>query len=178
MNSRRKTSSLALCALFTALLALCAQIQLPLPGVPVNLALFAVHLGAMLLSPRETVSFVLAYLLLGTFGVPVFSGFRSGPAVLAGPTGGFLAGYLLCAPVVCRLSRGADSTAKLFFSALTGTALCSACGFFWFMHATESAFSASLAAYFLIFLPGDLVKIMLAILLFRRLEKPLRAITA
>ena len=90
-----------LCALFTALTAVCSQISIPMPwGVPVNLALFAVYLaGAMLGAVWGSVS-LLAFLALAAFGVPVLAGFQGGPAAVFGPTGGYVIGYLAAALVV------------------------------------------------------------------------------
>ena len=51
MQKKSSLLKLVLCALFTALLAACSQIQIPLPYVPINLALFAVHLAGALLGP-------------------------------------------------------------------------------------------------------------------------------
>lgn len=48
-SRRTATRSLVLCALMAALTAICSQIQIPLPMVPINLALFAVHLSGALL---------------------------------------------------------------------------------------------------------------------------------
>ena len=78
------TRNLVLAALFAALTAVCSQIQIPLPMVPINLALFAVHLCGALLGAKWGALSMCAYVLLGAVGVPVFSGFASGPAVLFG----------------------------------------------------------------------------------------------
>ena len=66
------------CAVFTALCAVCAQIQIPLPMVPINLALFAVHLAGALLGAKRGVAAVAAYVMLGALGAPVFAGFAGG----------------------------------------------------------------------------------------------------
>ncbi|MBQ8130480.1 MAG: biotin transporter BioY, partial [Clostridia bacterium] len=79
-------ASLAACALMAALTAVCSQIQIPLPMVPINLALFAVHLSGALLGARRGALSMTAYALLGLVGVPVFSGFTAGPATLFGRT--------------------------------------------------------------------------------------------
>ena len=72
-----------LCALMAALTAICSQIQIPLPMVPIKLALFAVHLSvaARCWAGNTARSLWSSYALLGVIGVPVFAGFGSGPAV-------------------------------------------------------------------------------------------------
>lgn len=173
---RRHAGSLTACAMMCALLAVCAQFQLPLPGVPVSLTLFAVHLGAMLLSERQAVMSIVCYLLLGLCGVPVFAGFSSGPAALLGPTGGFLLSYPLCTLVTGRLIRRfARAFMPLFLSGLAGAALCMLLGVLWFMLITKTPLTLPALAYWLLYLPGDAVKCALAALLALRLQIPLRA---
>ena len=73
---------MVMCALFAALTAVCSQIQIPLPAIPINLALFAVLLCAGLLRPTAAVLAMVVYVVLGLVGVPVFAGMRGGMAVL------------------------------------------------------------------------------------------------
>ena len=74
-NRSALTRNLVLAALFAALTAVCSQIQIPLPMVPINLALFAVHLCGALLGAKWGALSMTAYALLGVVGAPVFSGF-------------------------------------------------------------------------------------------------------
>ena len=178
MNSNRSTvtRSLVLAALMAALTAVCSQIQIPLPMVPINLALFAVHLAGALLGAKWGALSMAAYALLGAAGVPVFAGFTSGPAVLFGKTGGYILGYILCALVVGLLSRRLGFTMKgLCLSMLVGVAVCYIFGTIWFMVVTGMNLVTSLTYCVIPFLPGDAVKIVLAALLALRLRKPLGA---
>lgn len=170
------TRSLVLAALLTALTAVCSQIQIPLPYIPINLALFAVHLCGALLGPKWGALSMAAYALLGAVGVPVFAGFKSGPAALFGKTGGYILGYVLCALVVGLLTRkGRMTLRRLCLSMVVGLAVCYLFGTLWFMALTGMNLAASLSYCVLPFLPGDAVKILLAALLTLRLQKPLRA---
>ena len=168
--SRRAASGLSACAMMCALLCVCAQIQLPLPGVPLSLALFAVHLCALLLPPRQAAMSLCTYLLIGLCGVPVFAGFACGPAVFLGPTGGFLIAYplsaLLSSTLAAHFSRRFGS---LFLSALAGNALCMTLGVSWFLFVTGTTLTLPALAYWLLYLPGDLIKIALACVLAIRL---------
>ena len=178
MNSNRSTvtRSLVLAALMAALTAVCSQIQIPLPMVPINLALFAVHLAGALLGAKWGALSMAAYALLGAVGAPVFASFSSGPAVLFGKTGGYILGYILCALVVGLLSRRLGFTMKgLCLSMLAGVAVCYVFGTVWFMVVTGMNLVTSLTYCVFPFLPGDAVKIILAALLALRLRKPLGA---
>ena len=172
------TRQLVLAALFAALTAVCSQIQIPLPMIPINLALFAVHLCGALLGAKWGALSMAVYALLGAVGVPVFAGFGSGPAVLFGKTGGYIIGYILCAAIVGLLSRRLGFTfPKLCLSMVIGVAVCYVFGTAWFMVISGLNLATSLSYCVLPFLPGDTVKILLAALLALRLRKPLQALS-
>ena len=78
-------------------MALSAQVQVPLWPVPVTGQTFAVLVVGMALGWRLGAATLLLYAMEGALGLPVFAGFSGGPAVLAGPTGGFIAGFVLAA---------------------------------------------------------------------------------
>ncbi|HRS64626.1 MAG TPA: biotin transporter BioY, partial [Spirochaetia bacterium] len=83
-------------ALWAALIATGTFIVIPVPGSPVPIVLqnmLAVMAG-MILGPIAGGASVLLFLVAGALGLPVFSGARGGLAILAGPTGGYLFGYL------------------------------------------------------------------------------------
>ena len=98
---KQKTMQMAEIALMSAVLCVMAPIAIPVPVSPVPLspATFVVYLTAALLGPKRGCISVLIYLLLGGIGLPVFAGFSGGVGVLAGPTGGYVIGYVPCALV-------------------------------------------------------------------------------
>lgn len=152
-----------LCALFTALTAVCSQIALPTPwGVPVNLALFAVYLAGVQLGPVWGAASQLVYLGLAAIGVPVLAELSGGPAALFGRTGGYVIGYVAAALVVGAL---AGRRARFGWLCLTMALACAACyalGTVWFMVVSGTGLWQSLTLCVLPFLPGDAVKIALA----------------
>lgn len=90
-----RTRSVAFIGLTIAIIAVSAWITVPLGPIPFTLQMFAITFAIVVLQPREAIAAICGYLLLGALGVPVFSGMRGGLGVLAGPTGGFLWGYIL-----------------------------------------------------------------------------------
>lgn len=174
--SKNSLQKLVLAALFTALTAVCSQLQIPLPMIPINLALFSVYLCGALLGAKWSVLSMTAYMMLGAVGVPVFAGFGSGPSVLFGRTGGYILGYILAAATVGVLSRlWGQRFAGLCAAMAVGMLVCYLFGTIWFMVLTGMGPVASLSYCVWPFLPGDMVKIALAALLAVRLRKPLRA---
>ena len=85
------------CAIFTALLAICAQIQIPAYVVSITLQTFGIFLALLTLGGFRGCIVVGLYLLLGASGLPVFSGFRGGIGAFYMESGGFLIGFMLTA---------------------------------------------------------------------------------
>lgn len=85
---------LTVMGMMTALMAVCAWITIPFT-IPFTLQTFGVFITLRLLGGRKGTAVIALYILLGIAGVPVFSGFGAGIGVLAGPTGGYIAGFLL-----------------------------------------------------------------------------------
>ena len=118
---KNSTAVLVLSALMCALVAVLSQLQIPLPPVPLSLALLGVHLCGVLLPGRWGAAAVGAYVLLGALGVPVYAGFSGGPSVLLGPTGGFLFGYALCAALEGALIRRLGFSRRTLAAAMLST---------------------------------------------------------
>lgn len=150
-----------------ALLALAARIEIPLPfsPVPVTGQTFAVLLIGAALGARLGAVTVAAYVILGAAGLPLFSGGATGIARVVGPTGGYLAGFIVAAAVVGWLAeRGWTRTVPLTLATmLIGEAAIYLFGLVWL-----SRFSLPvgvLDAGLLPFVVGDLYKVALAVAL-------------
>lgn len=90
-----KTADLVSVALFAAIIAILSQFSIPTPfGVPVALQTFAVALCGYFLGAKKGAAAVLVWIAIGAVGVPVFTGFKGGFAVLLGLTGGFIYGFI------------------------------------------------------------------------------------
>lgn len=167
-----KIYGMALMALFAALTAVFSQISIPIGPVPINLALLSVFIcGGALGWKKGTVS-IAVYILLGLVGVPVFSGFQGGIAKLAGPTGGYIIGYLfavLIVGIMCDLLG--RRVWVLPVSMIIGLAVCYAFGTIWYMISTQTGLIESLALCVFPFLIGDAAKIIAATLVVKALEK-------
>lgn len=163
-----KTKEMSQCALFAVLIAIASQIQIPLPLVPINGALLAVHCCAILLPPKSAVLSVIVYLLLGAIGLPVFSGFTAGVGILVGATGGYLIGYLVSVGVSSWLIQRHFPT---MLALAIGVLLCYSVGTIWFMQVTKMGLIASLGYCVFPFLIGDAIKIIVAKAITDRMKK-------
>ncbi|MFQ5984821.1 MAG: biotin transporter BioY [Alphaproteobacteria bacterium] len=98
-----------LAVLGSAFVAVCAQIQVPLQPVPITGQTFGVLIVGMTFGWRLGAATLLLYLAEGAVGIPVFAQLSAGPAVIAGPTGGYIVGFVLAAGLVGYLAeRGWD----------------------------------------------------------------------
>lgn len=98
-SQAEKTKKITMIGLMTAVTCILGPLSLPLPfsPVPITLTNFAVFLSIYILGMKYGTISLLIYLALGTIGLPVFSSFSGGLGKLAGPTGGYLFGFIFLA---------------------------------------------------------------------------------
>ncbi|MDO4869916.1 MAG: biotin transporter BioY [Bacillota bacterium] len=181
MTHKSKTTIMALCGLFAAVMTVCSWISIPLgfTPVPVNLATLGVFLTGALLGPKYGTLSMAVYTLAGAVGLPVFSEFRGGLSVLAGPTGGYIVGYIAAAFISGIIVAAAVKTEKTPVVSITmyvaamilGLLACYALGTAWFMFTTHTPLGAAMVTCVIPFLPGDALKIAAGTILARRLKK-------
>lgn len=172
---KTKTKTLTLMALFAALTAVFSQIIIPLPftPLPINLATLSVLLCGATLSPLYAMGSMGVYLLIGAVGMPVFSGFASGPAAIVGPTGGYLVGYIVMAGLVSllRIRLPIRSHAvSLITAGICGTIALYTLGTAWFVILTGKGLAVALMMCVVPFLIGDSLKIAVTVLVAGRLK--------
>jgi biotin transport system substrate-specific component len=157
-------------ALMAAVTAVAAQISVPLFAVPFTLQVLAVILSGLLLGPRYGALSQAIYVLVGAVGVPVFAQFSGGLAVILGPTGGYLVSYPVAAAVAglaARAARDASRRRALSYSFLwgcAGLAVIYAFGATWLSVVSDLPLAVAVAQGLLIFVPFDLIKVVLAAL--------------
>lgn len=165
-----KPVDLAYIGVGAALIAVCSWISIPLT-VPITLQTMGVCIVAGLLGFKRGSLSVLTYILVGAVGVPVFSGFKGGIGALAGPTGGYIIGFILTAVI---LGLAADKLGKklwvnIVFMVL-GIAVCYLFGTLWFSHLKGVTVIDALSICVFPFLIPDAVKIAIASVLVNRLK--------
>ncbi|HYL22090.1 MAG TPA: biotin transporter BioY [Gemmatimonadales bacterium] len=159
------------------LVAIAAQIAIPIPGTPVPMTLqpLAVLLVGGLLGPGLGASAMLLYLALGAAGLPVFTPYGlPGVARLLGPTGGYLLAYPVAAFVVGRIAGDGRRLARLALAALAGIALIHLGGLAQLVMLTGNVSGAARLGT-LPFVLSDLVKVAVVALLLKPTVSSLRA---
>ncbi len=168
---RSTTWAILLTVGFALLTAAAAQVRIPLGFTPVPITgqTFAVLLAGAALGATWGGASQLLYLLLGAVGLPFYAGGESGWEVVTGATGGYLVGFIAAAAVVGFLAeRRQDRVVSSAIPAfLTGNLIIYAVGVPWLFYSVESITTgeAALAAGFVPFIAGDLIKIVVAGLL-------------
>lgn len=166
--------TMSLIGLMTALTCVLGPLAIPLPfsPVPISFTNLAVYLAVYVLGMKAGAVSYLVYLLLGMAGLPVFSGFTGGFGKLAGPTGGYLIGFIFMA-VISGFFIDHFPGKKLFHAAgmVLGTGVCYLFGTSWLSHQLGVSFTAGLASGVIPYLPGDAAKILFALVIGSRLRR-------
>lgn len=165
------TLSYALCALCSAIIAVCAQIVVPMPflGVSFTLQTLAVAFSGYYLGSKKGTASVIVYLLLGTIGVPVFTGFSAGFSVIIGKSGGFLIGFIPMA-FLCGFFANKGKVATVL-SGFLGIIVCHIIGTVQF----RTVYGGTLLSAFMLvnapFLIKDFISVVLAIIMAKKIKK-------
>ncbi len=175
----KKTTELVFTAVMAALCCVLGPLSIPIGAVPVSLTVVSVFLCVFVLRTKlGTLAYVI-YLLLGMVGLPVFSGFTGGVAKIAGPTGGYLVGFILMA-VISGLFidksfafQGAKRIVVQAVGMILGLAVCYLFGTVWFVILMDVSFSYAMGICVIPFLPFDALKIVICIVLGNALRKAL-----
>ena len=173
------TEQMALIGVMTAVTCILGPLVIPLPisPVPISFTNLAVYLAVYVLGTKAGTISYLVYLLLGFAGLPVFSGFTGGIVKLAGPTGGYLGGFIFMALIagwaVCRFpGKYALQAAGM----VLGTAVCYVFGTVWLAGQLGIGFAAGLGVGVIPYLPGDAVKILFAVMVGARVRRDVRRV--
>ena len=164
-----RTRSLVFVALSIALISVSAWVSIPIGPVPFTLQMFALAFVLLMLSEKECLAAIVLYIALGAAGVPVFSNMRAGIGVLAGPTGGFLWGYILgaiAALLLLRVVRNRNASSSLvgeFAACVLFTLVSYLCGWVQFMAvagvSAQAAFFTAIAPFVVV----DVLKLIAAV---------------
>lgn len=172
-----KARNMALCALFAALLTLCAWISVPVTDVAFTLQSMGIALVLWLLGGKRGSLAILVYLLLGAVGLPVFSGFQGGLGTLLGVTGGYLLGFFVWGILYWLLTAlGPKTDSFRVLAMILGLFACYSFGSAWFLwlylqNGNAVGLGFVLLKCVLPYLLPDAVKLTAAWLLTRRLKR-------
>ena len=165
---------MAVTALMAAVMCVLGPLTVPIGAVPISLANFVICLTVWLLGPKFGTLSVAVYLCIGLIGVPVFSGYGAGLAKLAGPTGGYLVGYLLLALIgglFIEKSNGNPVVSGI--GLVLGDAACYVLGTAWFVFQMQCELGYALSVCVYPFIALDFAKIVVSCVVGALLRKRL-----
>ncbi len=169
------THRLVWTALLAALVAVGAYLQLSFWAVPFSLQTFFVLLAGFVLGPVNGSLAVLLYIVAGAVGLPVFAAGRGGLGHILGPTGGYILGFAFAAcaagvgralcrrdplPWTCGIAAAALALVPIYILGLP-----------WLKYTLDVSWPRVVAIGLLPFLPGDLVKMVAVVAVYRYLQK-------
>ena len=162
--------------LFTAVIAIMAQISIPMPlGVPMTMQTFAITLAAIILGAKLSTISSLIYILLGAIGLPVLAGFSGGISKFVGPTGGFLISFPIMAFIIgYAVDHRSAFKGAFVVGLIAGTVVNYIVGIAMFCILTQSSVAVGFTACVLPFIPTAIIKAILAALIGFPIRKRLK----
>jgi biotin transport system substrate-specific component len=165
-----KVKEMCICAFFTVLIAVGAFIKLPISIVPVTLQTLFVIMAGLFLKKKAVYS-VLLYIVMGLIGLPVFAS-GGGPGYVLMPSFGYLIGFVVCTLVLGMRKDDRYLLVKCIISMLIiyliGVAYFAGIEYFYYQQVFGIEYL--LVQLFLVYIPGDIISILAAILVYRQLK--------
>lgn len=161
-------------AIFAALMCILGPLSIPIGPVPISLTTLVIYIMVYVLGMKRGVISCVIYILLGLVGLPVFSGFSFGPSKLLGPTGGYIIGYIFVVLIVgAIIDHWPEKYWLHLIGFIVGTAVLYAFGTAWFIYLMKCTLAYAMSVCVVPFIPGDLCKIVLAMLIGSQVRRAL-----
>lgn len=165
-KTRSQIYPLVMTAVMAAVICAIAPFALPIGPIPITLGTLVMYLAGYVLGGKRAGAAVLVYVLLGAVGVPVFNGFSGGLGVVAGPTGGYIVGFIPLALLSgLAVERFPNSRVLQFVGMILATAVLYTLGTAWYCVQAGKTVAVALGACVFPFIPGDLAKMVVALVL-------------
>lgn len=152
-------------AIFASLISVLGYLIIPLPfsPVPITGQTLAVMLAGCVLTPLQAGLSVITFIFMGAMGIPVFSGGTAGIGVIFGTKGGYLLGFLIAAIVISLIRGKSNSIPRMIFACVIGgIIIVYVLGVPWLSYITGMGITKAFTVGALPFLPGDLIKAIVA----------------
>ena len=177
MKSKKVTIyQLTFMAMMAAVTCILGPLSVPIGQIPISLTNLVIYFTVFVLGIWAGTGSYGIYLLLGAVGLPVFSGFTGGIGKLAGPTGGYIIGFIPMAIIAGIVIDKFSQRWIQILGMIVGTAICYAFGTAWFCIQAGYTVSAALAVCVIPFIPADLIKMVIAMIIGPEIRKRLGAV--
>lgn len=150
-------------------------LYIPISPVPISLGTLAIYFVVTVLGFKLGTLSVVIYILLGLIGIPIFTGYIGGPARLFGPTGGYIIGYIFLALIYgFFIEKWKGKLFPCILGMLLGTAVLYLFGSLWLAFQAGYTLPQAFMAGVIPYIPGDMIKLILALSLGRQVKKRLQ----
>lgn len=167
--------NLAITALLSAVLCVVSPFTVPIGTVPISLTTMFIIVGVYMIGPLKMSLSVLIYLLLGAIGLPVFANFKSGVGILAGPTGGYMVGYIILTLVGgAIINKDINNARYAIAGTIIGNVLVYTVGTVWLAFSMNLTFKEGLLIGVAPFIITDAIKMFGAVTLGRAIRRRLK----
>ena len=179
-KSKMSVRDICYASLFAAVIAVMAQISIPMPmGVPMTMQTFAITLAAVVLGSKLSTISSLIYIIMGAVGLPVLANFSGGFDKFVGPTGGFLISFPLMAYIIGLGVEHRNAFKGAFVTAVVvGTLVNYVVGVALFVVVAHSTIAVGISACVLPFIPTAIIKAVLACAIGLNLRKRIPGLKA
>lgn len=167
---------LALVGLMAAVICVLGPwaLNIPVSPVAISLGTLAIYFVVSVLGMKPGTISVVIYILLGLAGVPVFTNFTGGPGKLFGPSGGYIIGYIFLALIAgFFVDKFGTNLFVCFAGMVSGTIVLYIFGTLWMGYQMDLTFTQALMAGVVPYIPGDLIKIVIAMAVGGQIRKRL-----
>lgn len=179
-KSKMSVRDICYAGLFAAVIAVMAQISIPMPmGVPMTMQTFAITLAAVVLGSKLSTISSLIYIIMGAVGLPVLANFSGGFDKFVGPTGGFLISFPLMAFIIgWGAEHRKDFKGAYVIALVVGTVVNYVVGVAMFVVVAHSTIAVGITACVLPFIPTAIIKAVLACAIGLNLRKRIPGLKA
>lgn len=161
-NRKMSVHELCTIGIFAAMISIFSPISIPMPyGVPMTLQTLIIPLTGVILGKKRSALAATVYILLGAFGLPVFSSYTGGLGIILGPTGGFILSFPLMA-FVSGIGAERGGIFRLFLGLLAGTLINYLCGMVVYSFVMAKDMYTAFITSVLPFIPVTIIKIILS----------------
>lgn len=165
-GDEERAKTLTNTAVFAALITAGGWLSIPLFAVPFTLQTLFLLLASAVMKERAAFP-ALLYAAAGLIGLPVFHNGTAGLAVILGPTGGFILGFIPAAYLAGLFFRKQQDAAAV----ISATVVCAVCGTLWFMLTSGASLPAALLACVVPYIAGDTLKGIAAVAAAKRIRR-------
>lgn len=174
MNNKSKIYKISIIGVMSAIICILGPLSIPIGLVPISFTNLAIYFILYALGMKKGTISYLVYLMIGFIGIPVFSGFTGGSSKLLGPTGGYIIGFIFMALISgFFIDKYFNKWYLCFVGMVLGTAVCYVFGTAWLSYQAHISLEAAFFAGVVPFIPGDIAKILISVLIGPQIRKRL-----